>query len=130
MSCVALSSLLCEIDMQLTPVGDGALLVGFPETDVVQANHRVLALHHTLAADPVPGLLDLIPAYHTLLVVFDPLVLLPDKARHWVRSAEPTDRSHMSSDRVIEIPVHYGGSDSPDLTDVARHTGLSEAEVI
>ena len=32
--------------------------------------------------------------------------------------------------RRLEIPVKYGGECGPDLEDVARHTGLSPAEVV
>ena len=32
--------------------------------------------------------------------------------------------------RHVEIPVQYGGEFGPDLADVARHTGMSEARVI
>ncbi len=32
--------------------------------------------------------------------------------------------------RVVEIPTRYGGEDGPDLEFVARHNGLSPAEVI
>lgn len=117
--------------MQLTFVGDCAFLVEYREADLLEANHRVLALHHVLAAHPVPGLLDLIPAYRTLLIVYDPLVLLPDKAAAWVHSAESNNSSAPAvSGRVIEVPVRYGGGNGPDLVDVARHSGLSETEVI
>jgi KipI family sensor histidine kinase inhibitor len=34
------------------------------------------------------------------------------------------------SSRRIEIPVEYGGAAGPDLEEVARHTGLSPAEVV
>ncbi|MCX6630649.1 MAG: 5-oxoprolinase subunit PxpB, partial [Candidatus Solibacter sp.] len=32
--------------------------------------------------------------------------------------------------RHIEIPVRYGGEFGPDLSDVARHTGLTEERVV
>jgi 5-oxoprolinase (ATP-hydrolysing) subunit B len=32
--------------------------------------------------------------------------------------------------RELEIPTRYGGSDGPDLDEVAAHTGLSETQII
>lgn len=35
-----------------------------------------------------------------------------------------------SSPRLLQIPVHYGGTQGPDLVRVAQHTGLSPEQVI
>src|SRR5947209_15867316 len=66
--------------LRLTPVGDAALLAEFTAADLLAANRRMRALYRALAAQPPRGLLDLVPAYQTLLVVFDPLVLAPAAA--------------------------------------------------
>ena len=34
------------------------------------------------------------------------------------------------ADRLVEIPVSFGGESGPDLPDVARHTGFSAEQVI
>lgn len=115
----------------LSHVGDTSLLVEFSAEDILAANQRVLALHRALADQRPVGLLDLIPAYRTLLVVFDPLRWPPasalDEVRRW---ASHVDEGGPLAGRLVEIPVRYGGEDGPDLADVARHTALSEAEVV
>lgn len=112
------------------PVGDGALLVEFANLVSPQVNRRVRALVAALDVDPPPGLLDLIPAYRTLLVVYDPLAITHDALRERLRAMERTAASITPAARLITIPVAYGGEFGPDLPAVAAHTGFSEAEVV
>ena len=118
-------------DYHVVHISDTALLVEFSEGDRLVANRRVLALHRALAEGHPPGLLDLVPAYRTLLVVFDPLQWQPTAAFDAVRRlADQIDEGAAVAGRLVELAVRYGGEDGPDLTDVARHTGLNEAEVV
>lgn len=118
-------------DYTVVHIGDTALLVEFGGGDMLAANRRVLALHRALSQRRLPGLLDLTPAYRTLLVVFDPLQWPPPSALDDVwRLASHADEGEARAGRLVELPVRYGGEDGPDLADVARHTGLSEAEVV
>ena len=117
--------------LRVVHVGDTALLVEFGAVDMLAANRRVLALHRALAEARPPGLLDLTPAYRTLLVGFDPLRWPPATALDEVqRLAVGVDEGTAPVGRRVELPVRYGGEDGPDLADVARHTRLSEAEVV
>lgn len=73
---------------------------------------------------------DIVPGMNNLTVVFDPLrqdgdAVLAELATLWQAAA-----SAALSPRLVEIPVQYGGEGGPDLAEVARHTGLSEAGVI
>jgi KipI family sensor histidine kinase inhibitor len=117
--------------VRLSHIGDTAILVEFTEPDLLAANRRVVALQHALAEQRPPGLLDLTPAYQTLLVSIDPLHWLPPTALDTVRQmALALDKGVSLAGRVVDLPVRYGGEDGPDLASVAAHTGLSEAVVI
>ncbi|MBI3145030.1 MAG: 5-oxoprolinase subunit PxpB [Pseudogulbenkiania sp.] len=77
-----------------------------------------------------PELLDIVPGMNNLTVVFDPLTtdgeaLLAELEQHWAGAAEAS-----LTPRDVAIPVHYGGDSGPDLGDVARHAGLSAADVV
>ncbi|WP_342527050.1 5-oxoprolinase subunit PxpB [Chryseomicrobium sp. FSL W7-1435] len=48
----------------------------------------------------------------------------------WLRLAEISKEVDELQQRIVEIPVLYGGAEGPDLEIVARHAGLSEKEVI
>lgn len=110
-------------------VGDGALLVEFAPRIAPEINARVRALLAALDADPPPGLRDLVPAYRTLLIVYDPTILrhaaLLERLRTLV--AAPTNAA---PSRLVTLPVAYGGEFGPDLAAVAAHTGLAPDEVI
>jgi KipI family sensor histidine kinase inhibitor len=80
----------------------------------------------------VPALVDAVPAYAALLLVFDPRSLDPAAAelrvREVVRGA-PTP-SEPADGRLVDVPVCYGVECAPDLDDVARHGALGREEAV
>ena len=73
---------------------------------------------------------EVVPGMNNLCVELDPespgLEQLPDALlREW-GSVTATSRAS----RRFDIPVEYGGAAGPDLDEVARHSGLSPAEVV
>ena len=98
-----------------------------------EASYRQLAaLSKAIQASPPRGLAELVPAYNSLLVVFDPL--LSDTATmttavQAMASALPPLAEDAAKD-IIELPVAYGGEYGPDLESVAANAGLSADEVI
>lgn len=112
------------------PAGDGALSVEFAPEISPAVNGRVRALLAALDATPPPGLLDLVPAYRTLLVIYDPLALPHAALLERLRGLEAATEGTPPPSRRVTIPVAYGGEFGPDLADVAAHAGLSPDEVI
>lgn len=116
---------------QIAPAGDAALLVRLGSCPGSAATRRALALVAALDAAHPPGLLDVIPAYASVLVRFDPLVTEPAAMAAYLHAT--LAQSAVASPprgRLIRIPVHYGGDDGPDLDEVARLLVMSAAEVI
>lgn len=111
-------------------VGDSALSVEFAAAIAPEVNRRVRALLAALDADPPPGVLDLVPAYRSLLIGYDPVVLGHAALLDRLRALEPVLELAAPLSRVVTVPVAYGGDFGPDLADVAAHTGLSPDEVI
>lgn len=112
------------------PAGDGALSVEFAPVISPAVNGRVRALLAALDANPPPGLLDLVPAYHTLLIVYDPLALPHAALLEWLRAREGARARALAPTRPVTIPIAYGGEFGPDLAAVAAHSGLSPGEVV
>lgn len=112
-------------------LGDRAAVVQFPGEFSEELGERIRAAAEALAEKPLPGQLSPIAAYATLTIVFDRPIgegeLRAIERR--VKTARPTARARAQA-KLIEIPVRYGGSDGPDLEEVARTHGLTEAEVI
>ncbi|WP_282040131.1 5-oxoprolinase subunit PxpB [Halomonas alimentaria] len=77
-------------------------------------------------------LVDLVPSYTTLLVVFDPLRLSPASARQRLAAllADLEPETVAAGGEVRELPTWYDPSVGPDLERVARHAGMSVEVVI
>lgn len=77
-------------------------------------------------------LVDLVPSYTTLLVIFDPLRLPPERVR--LRLVELlhdlTPDEARDGGEVRELPTWYDPSVGPDLERVARHSDMSVEQVI
>lgn len=79
----------------------------------------------------IPGIRNLHPAYDSLLVVFDSLVLNRDEVESSVRSVLKTQSAAAHPEpQIIDIPVTYGGESGPDLEDVAALCSLTPDQVI
>ncbi len=113
----------------VVPASDATLLVRFGES-MSEASHRsVLTLLGTLGADPPRGLLDLRPAYASLLVVYDPVRSGPEEMEEAVRRALAASAPVAARRaRPVEVPVRYGGEAGPDLAGIAEEAGMTEEE--
>jgi KipI family sensor histidine kinase inhibitor len=114
----------------IRPASDRSLLVAFGESISVETHRRVFRL--TSALEGVRGILNLHPAYASLLVEFDPRLRDHAQIEVLVQQCEAGEWEgrHAAESRLVEIPVRYGGEFGPDLPDVARHTGLSPERVV
>lgn len=106
--------------MRLLPSGTGALLVELDDLD------EVLALYSALAAQQIPGVVDLVPAARTVLVVVDPAVTELPRVAAAVRATRPRYAAPREGD-LVEIPVTYDGE---DLEEVAALLGCDPGEVV
>lgn len=107
-------------------VGDTALLIEFGETIDDATFAQVVALDRALAADPPAGMIEAIPAYAALLVVYDPLVTTPRALEQAVAARMVPDAPAAIEGTEHVVPVRYDG---PDLAAVADHAGLGGSDV-
>ena len=115
--------------------GEAALLVVLGDRVDAAINDRVhrLAARLSVRAAHIGGLGPPIPAYASVLLPFDPLVLEEAAVRDMIAVAlDAAGGPGMTADRagVISVRVRYGGPDGPDLAEVAARTGRSEADVV
>ncbi|WP_051426381.1 5-oxoprolinase subunit B family protein [Jiangella gansuensis] len=108
------------------PCGDAAVLLEVTAPDEAGALDEVRALHATLRAHRPDGVVDLVPAARTVLVVFDPLVTTAGRVTDAVATL-PRAATAPADLPLVEIPVVYDGD---DLADIARRTGLSSDDVV
>lgn len=74
--------------------------------------------------------IDVVPGMNNLTVMFDPRIHSGDAILADLREQWQTAESALFTARVMDIPVHYGGEDGPDLLDVSHHAKLSPESVI
>ncbi len=118
---------------QIYELGDRALTIEFGNEISEQLHEEVIKRFYQFQTAPLPGTLDLIPAYASLTIVFDlgkvasrfqgltgMKTLIEEKLTQPFTSPAMEGRLH-------EIPCEYTGA---DLSAVATSCGLSEKEVI
>ena len=115
----------------LKPLGDAALLVELGDKIDSTVNQRVHALNALLQTKNIAGIVETVPAYCTLLIHYDPLILTFDQVTHWVRDKlTQVDDSLNRKPRQLEVPTRYGGASGPDLEAVAVSKGISAADIV
>jgi KipI family sensor histidine kinase inhibitor len=106
--------------MRVLPSGSTALLVELDDLDAV------LALYAALAGDPPDGVVDVVPAARTVLLVTDPARTTLAAVAEAVRATTPRPDARAAGD-VVELPVHYDGA---DLAELAGLLDLTPAELV
>jgi len=78
------------------------------------------------------ALIDLVPSYTTLLVVFDPLRVSPAQARTMIYTilADLEPDGSTNTGEVHELATWYDPSVGPELSRVAEHADISVSDVI
>lgn len=117
---------------RILPAGDTALIVEFGDAIDVEINARVLALDRLVAASAIPGLVETLPTYRSLFVVYEPLAVSYTELSAALDRllAEVPARPVPARGRFWRIPVVYGGEFGVDFAAVAARLDLGEAELI
>ncbi|MQA31266.1 MAG: 5-oxoprolinase subunit PxpB [Luteitalea sp.] len=111
--------------------GDSAIVVEFEERIDLAINARCIAFANAVLSCGLPGIRDVVPAYCTVTVYFDPLRTEQERLLACLKqAASETRRTVDAPGRTHRVPVCYGGELGPDLADVARFARLSEEETI
>lgn len=108
-------------------LADDAWLLRLGDTLDERVNARVHALAARIAADAPDWLRDVVPAYASLAVFFEPRVIGAGQVLAWLRhlAAQATGDLPSTAGRRVEIPVVYGGEHGPDLATAADELGIA-----
>ena len=118
-------------DVLMKAEGDSALLVEFPQEISPQINASITALVHLIKEQRIEGIMDMIPAFSSLLIHYEPLVIGYHQLSKRIKGLLDLDLGDgVAQKRIFDIPVLYGGSFGPDLDFVASQANLTKEEVI
>ena len=111
--------------------GDQALVIELGNTIDPDINRRVHNLLRAIEDRALPGVMDLVPTYRSLMVQYDPLQTSYKALETDLAAIEKgLDESPAVPPRLVHIPTFYAGEYAPDIDAVARHTGLSTQQVV
>jgi inhibitor of KinA len=116
--------------MRFLSAGDRALVVEFGEAIDRNLSSAVLRLAASIASAAIPGIVETVPTFRSLMVHYDPLLttrseLEPIIARLLDCAPEPRRDA-----RLWHIPFCAEAEFAPDLNEVARLAGVTTVDVV
>ena len=118
-------------DIRILIAGDSALLIEFGKEINPETNRKITAIVQLMREQHIEGIVDVIPAFCSLLINYDPRVLSYEELKERMENLLKMEtKTETTRKRIFEIPVCYGGEYGPDIDNIAEHAGLSVNEVI
>ncbi len=113
------------------PGGDKSLCIEFGDEISPQISRQVRRMLLAIQKAKIAGITEVVPAYRSLLVYYNPLQISSEELRSRCEAIEQgAEDSELPRPTITEIPTVYGGEYGPDLEFVARYSGISAEEVI
>jgi KipI family sensor histidine kinase inhibitor len=112
-------------------VGDRGVIVEYGDAISPEINLKVRSMAMAIAEEKPAGIVEIIPTYRSLLIVYDPLATDLKSLEDSLQSMESRlDQLEIPPPKTVEIPVSYGGDLGPDIEFVAQTHSLSVEDVI
>jgi inhibitor of KinA len=130
-----------SIPYRIFPLGDSAITIEFSNTINESINKEVMARFNQLQKKPLPGTIEMIPAYSSLTIYYDVLALNKKINNNtttvfeWMKEQLEENlnmpaQENIASERLVRVPVCYEGEFSPDILELAAAKNISVDEVI
>ncbi len=112
--------------------GDTSLTVEFGNEISESINASIRAFNIALQDSKLPGVVETVPTYRSLMVHYDPEIIRYEPLVERLKGLlDKLDSVTIPPSDVLEIPVLYGGEEmGPDLAFVAEHAGKTQEEVV
>ncbi|MDE2580706.1 MAG: 5-oxoprolinase subunit PxpB [Rhodospirillales bacterium] len=115
----------------ILPVGDTALTVDFGDAIDPLRNRAVLALEQSLAAAELPGILETVPSYRALMIVYDPAEIGFGPLAEQVRARlDRLEGRALAPRRRWVVPVAYDPPFGLDLDELSQALGLPAEAIL
>ena len=111
--------------------GDCGLLVEYGDEIDPDINNKVRSMAIVMEKESPKGVLETIPTYRSLLIIYDPGITNPAKLEKEILALEESlSQIKIPSPDTVEIPVCYGGEFGPDIQFVAEHNSITKDDVV
>jgi inhibitor of KinA len=121
------------------PCGDHAVTIELGDTVNIEINQKIIFLFRYLKELNIYGVRDVIPAYHTLTLVYDLALLKKQHPKDSVyevmkaqlqKAFDVMKEAPAATTKLVEIPVCYDPLLAPDIVSLAAEHNLSVEEVV
>ena len=111
--------------------GDSGLTIIFSEPSGEHLTRKIIGLQQLIQNSFRDALLDIIPAYQSITLLFNLLGISKDEIKVKLSDIlnSPIDSSNYQS-KLIEVPVCYESKYALDLATLAKHCNMTEQQVI
>jgi KipI family sensor histidine kinase inhibitor len=111
--------------------GDRGLLVEYGDVIDPDVNNKVRSMAIIMEKESSKSVIETIPTYRSLLIIYDPAVTNPTKLEKEILVLEERiSQIKIPPPDTVEIPVCYGGEFGPDIQFVADHNSITKDDVI
>jgi KipI family sensor histidine kinase inhibitor len=110
--------------------GDTALVVEFGDRVDPGLSDRVLRLSGAVRRSRTPGIIETVPTFRSLFVLYDPLMIDSANLISNIEKLLDESQRELTPAKLWRIPACYELSYAPDLPEIADRTGRSPEEII
>jgi KipI family sensor histidine kinase inhibitor len=126
-----------KLHFKIQVASENGVIVYCKGAPILACNQAIVELSKRLKQSNIKGLENVIPAFDSVLVVYDINTTDHYHVQHDIKDCYLTLLAQHNLDsvvkqpqKVIDIPVFYGAPQDNDIARVAEHNGLSVSEVI
>lgn len=118
------------MDPRFLRAGDTALVVEFGDRTDRVLSDAVLQLSGRVRHAQLPGVIETVPTFRSLLVHYDPTATCGANLIEALRALVHAPKAEAARGRLWHVPACYAPECAPDLEEVATRTRLSSDEVV
>lgn len=119
------------MQLDVKPLGDNALLITIDKRIAPDVLHKVLSVSKWIEAHKPEGLIEVVPAYTSIAVFFDPSIISFRIIEGFIQNIPVTVAAELEiKGKVWEIPVCYQEEYAADMQRYSRKIDLTPDEVV
>jgi len=120
-----------ETELNFLSAGDQSLVIELGKSIDLELNQKIRDLTSSIEQKSIPGIIELIPSYRSILINFDANVISIPKLKNLFSDLYLNlKNAKLPKPKTIEIPTLFAGKYGPDIEFVARNAKLTIQEVI